>query len=150
MTLRARRQPVSKNQAKSAAPDQAQRNKALDPERSILVRAPAGSGKTTLLAERFLRLLAEVDEPGQVVAITFTIPAAAEMRNRILDELRKSDPSPLARRALEQSQRLGWNLLDLPAQLRISTIDSFCRDLALQQPLVSGLGGSLEIAEQPD
>ncbi|MFZ0337638.1 MAG: UvrD-helicase domain-containing protein [Terracidiphilus sp.] len=141
---------MSKNQAKSAAPDQAQRDKALDPERSILVRAPAGSGKTTLLAERFLRLLAEVDEPGQVVAITFTIPAAAEMRNRILDELRKSDPSPLARRALEQSQRLGWNLLDLPAQLRISTIDSFCRDLALQQPLVSGLGGSLEIAEQPN
>jgi len=149
MTLRVRRLAVSKSQAKSPPPDQAQRDKALDPERSILVRAPAGSGKTTLLAERFLRLLAEVDEPGQVVAITFTNAAAAEMRNRILDELRKDDPSPLARRALEHSQRLGWNLLDLPAQLRISTIDSFCRDLALQQPLISGLGGSLEIAEQP-
>jgi ATP-dependent exoDNAse (exonuclease V) beta subunit len=140
---------VSKSQAKSSPPDQTQRDKALDPARSILVRAPAGSGKTTLLAERFLRLLAEVDEPGQVVAITFTNAAAAEMRNRILDELRKDDPSPLARRALEHSQRRGWNLLDLPAQLRISTIDSFCRDLALQQPLISGLGGSLEIAEQP-
>jgi ATP-dependent exoDNAse (exonuclease V) beta subunit len=140
---------VSKSRAKSPPPDQAQRDKALDPTCSILVRAPAGSGKTTLLAERFLRLLAEVDEPGQVVAITFTIPAAAEMRNRILDELRKDDPSPLARRALEHSQRLGWNLLDLPAQLRISTIDSFCRDLALQRPLVSGFGGSLEISEQP-
>jgi ATP-dependent exoDNAse (exonuclease V) beta subunit len=140
---------VNKRQAKSPPPDQAQRDKALDATRSILVRAPAGSGKTTLLAERFLRLLAEVDEPGQVVAITFTNAAAAEMRNRILDELRKGDPSPPARRALEHSQRLGWNLLDLPAQLRIQTIDSFCRDLALQQPLVSGLGGSLEIAEQP-
>jgi len=149
MTLTARRLPVSKSRAKSLPPDQAQRDKALDPARSILVRAPAGSGKTTLLAERFLRLLAEVDEPGQVVAITFTNAAAAEMRNRILDELRKDDPSPLARRALEHSQRLGWNLLDLPAQLRISTIDSFCRDLALQQPIISGLGGSLEIAEQP-
>jgi len=149
MTLTVRRLPVSKSQAKLAPPDQAQRDKALDPARSILVKAPAGSGKTTLLAERFLRLLAEVEEPGQVVAITFTNAAAAEMRNRILDELRKGDPSPLARRALEHSQRLGWNLLDLPSQLRISTIDSFCRDLALQQPLVSGLGGSLEIAEQP-
>jgi ATP-dependent exoDNAse (exonuclease V) beta subunit len=149
MTLTARRLPVSKSQAKSPPPDQAQRDKALDPARSILVRAPAGSGKTTLLAARFLRLLAEVDEPGQVVAITFTNAAAAEMRNRILDELRKDDPSPLARRALDHSQRLGWNLLDLPAQLRIQTIDSFCRDLALQQPLISGLGGSLEIAEQP-
>ena len=130
-------------------PDQAQRNKALDTHCSILVRAPAGSGKTTLLAERFLRLLAEVEEPGQIVAITFTKAAAAEMRNRILDELRKEDPGPIARRALEHSHALGWNLLDLPAQLRIQTIDSFCRDLALQQPLLSGLGGSLEINEQP-
>ena len=131
-------------------PDQAERDKALDPRRTILVRAPAGSGKTTLLAERFLRLLAEVDEPGQVVAITFTTAAAAEMRNRILDELRKDEPDPIARRALEHSQKLDWNLLDLPAQLRIQTIDSFCRDLALQQPLLSGLGGGLDIAAQPD
>ena len=35
----------------------------------------------------------------------------------------------LARRALARSRALGWHLLDLPAQLRISTIDSFCRDL---------------------
>ncbi len=134
---------------KNRPPDQTQREYALDAARSILVRAPAGSGKTTLLAERFLRLLAEVDEPGQVVAITFTNAAAAEMRNRILDELRKDEPSPIARRALEHSQAHGWNLLDLPAQLRISTIDSFCRDLALQQPVLSGLGGSLETQEKP-
>jgi ATP-dependent exoDNAse (exonuclease V) beta subunit len=88
--------------------------------------------------------------------------AAAEMRHRILGELEKaaSDEDPattdgefsmdaLARRALEHSLALGWKLLDLPAQLRISTIDSFCRDLALQQPLLSGLGGGLAIAEQP-
>ncbi len=130
-------------------PDQAQRDLALDPRRSIFVRAPAGSGKTTLLSQRFLSLLAEVDEPGQVVAITFTNAAAAEMRNRILDELRQDDPSPLARRALQNSDDRGWDLLNLPAQLRISTIDSFCRDLALQQPLLSGLGGSLDIGEQP-
>jgi ATP-dependent exoDNAse (exonuclease V) beta subunit len=113
------------------------------------VRAPAGSGKTTLLSQRFLSLLAEVDEPGQVVAITFTNAAAAEMRNRILDELRRGDPNPIASRALRRSQDRGWNLLDLPAQLRIQTIDSFCRDLALQQPLLSGLGGGLDISEQP-
>jgi ATP-dependent exoDNAse (exonuclease V) beta subunit len=131
-------------------PDQIERQRALDPGRSVLVQAPAGSGKTTLLAERFLRLLGEVDEPGQVVAITFTNSAAAEMRNRILYELRKDEHGTLARRALERSHQLGWNLLDLPAQLRISTIDSFCRELALQQPLLSGLGGGLNIAEQPE
>ncbi|MGO9326251.1 MAG: UvrD-helicase domain-containing protein [Terracidiphilus sp.] len=130
-------------------PDQAQRELALDPRRSILVRAPAGSGKTTLLSQRFLTLLAEVDEPGQVVAITFTNAAAAEMRNRILDDLRQAEPGPIAARALERSQALGWDLLNLPAQLRIQTIDSFCRDLALQQPVLSGLGGSLDIREQP-
>jgi ATP-dependent exoDNAse (exonuclease V) beta subunit len=102
-----------------------------------------------LLTERFLRLLAEVEEPEQVVAITFTNAAAAEMRNRILEELRSDEPTPLARRALEHSQALDWKLLDLPAQLRVCTIDSFCRELALQQPLLSGLGGGLEIAEQP-
>ena len=130
-------------------PDQAQRDRALDPTRSILVRAPAGSGKTTLLANRFLSLLAEVDEPGQVAAITFTDAAAAEMRNRILDQLQADEPSPIARSTLQHSQDLGWNLLDLPAQLRVSTIDSFCRQLALQQPLLSGLAGGLEIAQQP-
>jgi ATP-dependent helicase/nuclease subunit A len=141
---------MSEPGSNSPPPDQSQRDQALDPTRSILVQAPAGSGKTTLLAERFLTLLGEVDDPGQIVAITFTIAAAAEMRNRILDELRDPNPSQLARRALDRSNIRGWKLLDLPAQLRISTIDSFCRDLALQQPLLSGLGGGLVIAEQPN
>ena len=146
----------------AAPPDQAERNRALDPARSILVQAPAGSGKTDLLTRRFLRVLAEVDDPGQIVAITFTKAAAAEMRHRILSELEKATlvlesekPSDetsmqaLACRALDHSNKHGWNLLDLPTQLRISTIDSFCHALALQQPLLSGVGGNLQIDEQP-
>jgi ATP-dependent exoDNAse (exonuclease V) beta subunit len=145
----------------SPPPDQLERERALDPAQSILVQAPAGSGKTDLLTRRFLRLLAEVEEPGQVVAITFTNAAAAEMRHRILGELEKAATNPvleadkfsmeaLAHRALLHSQALGWKLLDLPSQLRISTIDSFCREQALKQPLLSGLGGGLEIAELPE
>jgi ATP-dependent exoDNAse (exonuclease V) beta subunit len=147
--------------ARRDPPDNQERLRALEPGRSILVQAPAGSGKTDLLARRFLRLLGEVDEPGQVVAITFTNAAAAEMRNRILDELRNSADNTardldefsmdaLAYRALLHSQALGWKLLDLPAQFRIRTIDSFCRELALQQPLLSGFGGSLDIADEPE
>jgi ATP-dependent helicase/nuclease subunit A len=147
------------------APDQPLRDSALDPARSILVQAPAGSGKTDLLTRRFLRLLAEVDSPEQIVAITFTKAAAAEMRIRILSELDKAERADgavagetvnadefsmeaLARRALSRSRALGWSITDLPGQLRISTIDSFCRELALQQPLLSGLGGGLETREQ--
>jgi ATP-dependent helicase/nuclease subunit A len=146
----------------SVPPDQAQRVASLDPRRSILVRAPAGSGKTDLLTRRFLRLLAEVDKPGHIVAITFTKAAAAEMRHRILSELEKAnargpakfDPDDismeaLAAHALEHSRRLNWRLLDLPVQLRISTIDSFCRDLAIQQPIHSGIGSNLQINEMP-
>jgi ATP-dependent helicase/nuclease subunit A len=145
-----------------APPDQCQRERALDAGRSILVQAPAGSGKTDLLTRRFLRLLSEVDEPGRIVAITFTKAAAAEMRNRILSELEKAGASDartladdefsmefLARRALQHSRTLGWDLLKMPAQLRISTIDSFCYEMALQQPLLSGLGGGLDITERP-
>ena len=147
---------------KSPPPDQAQRTRALDASRSVLVRAPAGSGKTNLLTRRFLRLLGDVHDPGEIVAITFTKAAAAEMRQRILGELEKAasadapaatgDDSSielLAQRALDRSRALGWDLLNLPAQLHISTIDSFCRELALQQPILSGLGGALEIHEQP-
>jgi ATP-dependent helicase/nuclease subunit A len=143
-------------------PDNVQRRRALDTTRSVLVRAPAGSGKTDLLTRRFLRLLSEVSDPGEIVAITFTKAAAAEMRHRILAELEKAaagevretatdefSMESLAQRALARSRALGWNLVELPAQLRISTIDSFCRELALQEPILFGLGGSLEIFEQP-
>jgi ATP-dependent exoDNAse (exonuclease V) beta subunit len=142
--------------------DDAERRRALSAQRSVLVEAPAGSGKTNLLTRRFLRLLADVEEPGQIVAITFTKAAAAEMRNRILGELEKaverkrSHPvaddlsmETLADRALAKSSEMGWNLIELPAQLRISTIDSFCRELALQQPLLTELGGGIDILDDP-
>ena len=153
---------MSKSSARPAVPDQSQRESALDPARSVLVQAPAGSGKTDLLTRRFLRLLAEVESPSQIVAITFTKAAAAEMHHRILAELESAASDEvlpagtgefsmgfLARRALARSRALGWNLTDLSAQLRISTIDSFCRELALQQPLLSGLGGGLDIHAHP-
>jgi ATP-dependent helicase/nuclease subunit A len=154
------------NHVVESPPDRKERERALDSGRSILMQAPAGSGKTDLLTRRFLRLLGEVDEPGEIIAITFTIAAAAEMRHRILAELEKAagaatpQPAPdeeadgfsmesLARRALHRSQERRWDLLAMPAQLRISTIDSFCRELAVQKPLLSGLGGGISIHERP-
>ncbi len=146
--------------------DSAERRRAIDPAGSFVVQAPAGSGKTSLLVERFLRLLAGVDRPDEVVAITFSRAAAAEMQNRVLEALEaaqkdadgrveQSGPTgmaELARLALAQSERRGWRLLDQPEQLRITTIDSFCRSMALKRPLewgiLNALGGRLDPMEK--
>ena len=131
--------------------DQDQRLQALDPERSFIVQAPAGSGKTELLTQRFLRLLGRVEQPEEIVAITFTRKAAAEMRNRILaaldsaagacpEEAHKRHTWELANEALTQDRRHQWHLRVSPNRLRIQTFDSLCASLARQLPLLSQMG----------
>src|SRR5580698_9395272 len=125
--------------------DLAERERALELTTSFIVRAPAGSGKTDLLTRRFLKLLTIVDEPEEILAITFTRAATAEMRSRILDHLEKARQAPnpeadederitLARAALEHSERQGWRILEQPQRLNIETIDSLCLRIAHGQP----------------
>src|SRR5262245_39722677 len=110
---------------KAELADAGARAAALDPTRSFIVQAPAGSGKTELLVRRFLKILSVVQKPEEVVAITFTIKAAAEMRKRVISEVGA----------------------DLAHRLRIQTIDAFCASLTRQMPVVSKFGAQPGVVE---
>jgi ATP-dependent helicase/nuclease subunit A len=134
------------------------RARAIDPCCSILLQAPAGSGKTSVLTQRFLRLLCTVQEPGAILAITFTRKAAAEMRARVTHALRgeiaADDPCAAELRALAAAARRhatlrGWDLAQDPGALRIQTIDSFTYWLASQLPIAARAGGALRVTETP-
>ena len=127
--------------------DRQQRLDAVDPGRSVIVQAPAGSGKTTLLVERYLALLGVVEEPEEVLAITFTRKAAAEMRERVLrflepgfetEEPHEQAAAEKARAVADKVER--WNLTASPDRLMIRTIDSFSHYLARTMPVASRLG----------
>lgn len=143
----------------TAIADANARAQAIALDRSYCVRAPAGSGKTGLLINRMLAALSDVNYPEQVVAITFTRKAAAEIRNRLNDalQLAESDSPPpdeythqlwiLARRLRQHSQERGWDLKNNPQRIRANTIDSLNRELAAQMPVLSGLGGSIRAVD---
>nr|VFJ62306.1 MAG: ATP-dependent exoDNAse (exonuclease V) beta subunit (contains helicase and exonuclease domains) [Candidatus Kentron sp. FW] len=141
--------------------DQSIRDRALDPTCSFIVQAPAGSGKTGLIIQRYLTLLALVENPEEVIAVTFTRKAVGEMQERILmalDNARGAPPtSPferrtwdLAKKVLDRDSQQGWNLHAYPARLRILTIDALCASIIRQAPWRSGFGAepnTLEDAE---
>ncbi len=139
--------------------DAAAREAALDPRRSFIVQAPAGSGKTALLIHRMLRLLATVERPEEVLAITFTRKAAAEMRRRVMEALEAAAAGAppeganarrareLAAAVLARDRERGWGLRENVARLRIQTIDALCASLARQMPVLSGTGGAPAIVE---
>ncbi len=141
--------------------DALQRQRALDPTASFAVSAPAGSGKTGLLTQRVLKLLAQVDQPEEILCLTFTRKAAAEMRQRITGALvnaasaNQPDDSyeaatwQLAQAVLKRDQQQNWQLLQSPNRLRITTLDGFFRHLAQQLAMESQLGDQIEPLDNP-
>ena len=136
--------------------DGAAREHAIASRGSVLVQAPAGSGKTTLLAQRYLRLLALVDAPERILALTFTRRAAQEMRQRVLSALRAAslaacpqgmNPSTwsLGVAAKRRMDSIKCDMELQPSRLRIETIDAFNSWLANQLPITAGAGSALRI-----
>lgn len=141
--------------------DHQQRQQATDPKRSYIVQAPAGSGKTEILTQRYLRLLATVNAPEQVIALTFTRKAANEMRERILLALQRAaqgveatsphqqQTQALAHAALQRDRTMNWQLMEHPGRLRVITIDSLCQTLTRAIPLQDKQIPFAQISEKP-
>ncbi len=139
--------------------DASARVAAVNPVASVCVSAPAGSGKTELLIQRYLALLGRVQRPEQVLAITFTRKAAAEMRERVIAALRSAQAQgpcstphqkttrALAEQALAADARSEWQILDHIARFNIRTIDSFCASLTRQMPVLSQFGGQASVQD---
>ncbi len=140
------------------------RSDAIDINQSCIVQAPAGSGKTELLTQRYLNLLANaVEEPEEIIAITFTQKAAQEMRHRVITSLQRaltlsSQPAEepartnwaLAKLVLTRSAERHWHLLDNPQRLNIYTFDGLALNIVEQLPLLSKQGHQVSICEDPE
>jgi ATP-dependent helicase/nuclease subunit A len=113
-------------------PDQAARDFAADPAQHVVLEASAGTGKTKVLVDRYVRLIRLGIAPRHILAITFTRKAAAEMRERILDELRDDTPSAVL------------------AEIQVATIDAFCFGLLREFPLEAGVDPGFEIADETE
>jgi ATP-dependent helicase/nuclease subunit A len=132
----------------------AEQRRAADPAASVWVTASAGTGKTQVLADRVMRLLLAGTDPRQILCLTFTKAAAAEMVERVEEELSKLAllPDPELEAELRQlagrppsdddclrARTLLATVLDLPAGLPIMTIHGFCQSLLKRFPLEAGV-----------
>ena len=124
--------------------DTAARIFAVDPTNNVVLEASAGTGKTSVLVERYLNLLKASVSPMNILAMTFTRKAAAEMRERIVLNLRAA----VARGEIDENY---WkNLRDRINDIEITTIDAFCLSLLREFPLEAGLDPGFTIADETE
>jgi ATP-dependent helicase/nuclease subunit A len=128
---------------------------AADPTASTWLHANAGSGKTKVLIDRVARLLLSGVAPQQILCLTYTKAAAAEMQNRLFSRLGawammpdvalESALQALAPHGTEtvydraRARQLFARAIETPGGLRIQTIHSFCATLLRRFPLEAGV-----------
>lgn len=138
---------------------------AADPDHSVFVTANAGSGKTTTLVDRVARLLLRRVRPGEILCVTYTKAAAAEMQARLFQKLGQwavaddaalvaelgkldgRDPASLTAHDLSDARKLFASALETPGGLKIQTIHAFCEKLLKRFPLEAGVSPSFRVLE---
>jgi ATP-dependent helicase/nuclease subunit A len=138
---------------------------AADPALSVFVTANAGSGKTTTLVSRVARLLLKRVRPGEILCVTYTKAAAAEMQARLFERLGKwavaddrnlakelaeldgRDPATLTGGELSDARILFARALETPGGLKIQTIHAFCEKLLRRFPLEAGVAPGFTVLE---
>jgi ATP-dependent helicase/nuclease subunit A len=136
---------------------------ASDPTQSVWVRANAGSGKTYVLTARVLRLLVGGARPEEILCLTYTKAAAAEMRSRVaerlgrwalmdeaalerdLDELCGEAPRAATR---HRARALFAHALEAPGGLKIQTIHAFCESVLHRFPREAGVPFDFAVLEE--
>ncbi len=141
----------------------------MDAKRQCMaLKASAGSGKTFALSVRFLALLFKGANPSEILTLTFTKKATAEMKERILDYLRilqkenledekEKEKSQNILKELEEKYRLNPSFVQnsaqkiyqrfLNAEIRISTIDAFFQSILRKFCWFVGLSANFEVNE---
>ncbi|PDX02406.1 recombinase RecB [Helicobacter pylori] len=142
----------------------------MDTKRQCMaLKASAGSGKTFALSVRFLALLFKGANPSEILTLTFTKKATAEMKERILDYLKilqkenlesGKEKSQNILKELEEKYHLDPSLVRnstqkiyqrfLNAEIRISTIDAFFQSILRKFCWFVGLSANFEVNEDTE
>ncbi len=137
-------------------------HRASDPAHSSWASANAGAGKTHVLTSRVARLLLADVPPAQILCVTFTKAAAAQMLNRLFGllgtwstmaddllgpELTKIGAGPLPANQFGAARRLFARALETPGGLKIQTIHAFAQSVLSRFPLEAGLSPGFEILD---
>ncbi|MGB6350016.1 MAG: double-strand break repair helicase AddA [Pseudolabrys sp.] len=136
---------------------------ASNPDYSAWVSANAGSGKTYVLAQRVIRLLLSGVDPARILCITFTKAAAANMANRVFQELRAwtmlddaalDDAMTMAgvktinAQLRARARQLFALALETPGGLKVQTIHAFCTQLLHLFPFEANVPARFEVLDE--
>lgn len=121
--------------------------KAIEARGRTIVSASAGSGKTTVMIEKIVRLVEEGTDVKEILAVTFTKKAAAQMKEKLRRELVRAVNAPDA--TPERRAALRVQLSEISGA-DISTIHSFCSRLIRSHFFAAGVDGGFSVIAEDD